>query len=217
MLSNTEENYLKVIFNLSSQKRAKKLGTNEIAEVMEVAPATVTNMLKRLTEKGLVDYQKYGAISLSEDGRKLASNVIRKHRLWETFLYEKMEFTWDEVHEVAEQLEHIKSVKLINQLDKLLGYPKVDPHGDPIPGTDGEIASPSKKRLSEVETGKEYKIVAVKDSSAAFLKYATSLGIGLDLKVRVLDRRTFDDSTELEVGGNVHVVSKKFGDNVYVV
>src|SRR5690606_3505363 len=131
--------------------------------------------LKKLKEKVLVDYKKYGKISLTETGKRVAVDVIRKHRLWETFLYEKLGFSWDEVHEVAEQLEHIQSSKLVDCLDEFLGFPKFDPHGDAIPGKNGEIVVPFSRALSGIEPGQDCKIVAVNDNSVAFLQYAEKI------------------------------------------
>ena len=216
MLSTTEENYLKAIFNLHSKGEERKLGTNELADELNVVPATVTNMLKKLREKEMVDYQKYGSISLTSLGLENAVSIVRKHRLWETFLYERLEFTWDEVHEVAEQLEHIKSKKLVDQLDKMLDYPEVDPHGDPIPKSDGKLDRMTKRTLVEVPVGGSYQIVSVKDASAAFLKYAASLGIGIDLEIKVHDRKEFDDTIDIEVAGRRSSVSRKFAENVFV-
>jgi DtxR family Mn-dependent transcriptional regulator len=146
MLSFTEENYLKALWHLTMDNTHKgDAGTNELAAHLNVKPATSNDMLKKLKEKKLVDYKKYGKSSLTNKGKKLAIEVVRKHRLWETFLYEKLEFTWDEVHEVAEQLEHIQSQKLVDKLDKFLNYPYFDPHGDVIPNAKGEMRVPLKK------------------------------------------------------------------------
>ena len=154
MLSFTEENYLKALLQLTLETGNKEdLGTNELAAHLSVKPATVNDMLKKLKEKKYVSYKKYGKSSLTNEGKKLAIEVVRKHRLWETFLYEKLEFTWDEVHEVAEQLEHIKSPKLVGKLDKFLNYPAFDPHGDVIPSAKGEMKMPVKKTLNEEEIG----------------------------------------------------------------
>ena len=147
MLSYTEENYLKALQKITLESGTKDAGTNELATLLAVKPATANDMLKKLKEKKLVDYEKYGKIRLSGEGEKIAIDIIRKHRLWETFLYQNLEFSWDEVHDVAEQLEHIQSSKLIDKLDKFLGYPEFDPHGDPIPSSNGEIKVQFKKTL----------------------------------------------------------------------
>lgn len=143
--------------------------------------------------------------------------MLRKHRLWETFLYEKMEFTWDEVHEVAEQLEHIQSPKLVNKLDKLLGYPQFDPHGDPIPNAEGEFKVQSKKTLSEAEVGTSCIMVAVKDNSAPFLQYVVQLGLGINNKIKVLAKQPYDAMMDIEVNGKRSTVSHKFANNIYVI
>ena len=218
MLSYTEENYLKALLQLTLEEDAKQeAGTNELAAYLGVKPATATAMLKKLKEKKLIDYEKYGKISLTAEGRRSAIEVLRKHRLWETFLYEKMEFTWDEVHEVAEQLEHIQSQKLVNKLDKLLGYPEFDPHGDPIPNAEGEIKLRSKKTLAEVSVGSSCTMVAVKDNSAPFLQYVVQLGLGINNKIKVLDRQHYDAMMEIEVDGKRSTVSPKFANNIYVI
>lgn len=217
-LSQTEENYLKALFHLTNETAGKpKAGTNELAAFLEVKPASVNDMLKRLREKKLVENERYGKITLTALGRREAVKVVRKHRLWETFLYQKLDFSWDEVHEVAEQLEHINSPKLIEQLEKFLKFPEFDPHGDVIPNAKGEIKVHKRKTLSEVEVGKSCKLVAVKDSSASFLQYVVKVGLGLSSKIKVVSRQAFDGSMEIEVDKNKTVVSQKFAKNVYVV
>ncbi len=162
-------------------------------------------------------WEKYGKVSLTAEGKKSAVEVLRKHRLWETFLYEKMEFTWDEVHEVAEQLEHIQSQKLINKLDRFLGFPKFDPHGDPIPNANGEIKVLPKKTLSQIEVGATCVMVAVKDNSAPFLQYVVQLGLAINNKILVLAKQPYDALMEIEVNGKKSAVSQKFASNIYVV
>lgn len=217
-LSQTEENYLKALFHLTTERVGKlETGTNELAATLNVKPATVNDMLKKLKEKKLINYEKYGKISLTVFGKKQAIDIVRKHRLWETFLYKKLEFSWEEVHEVAEQLEHINSFKLIEQLEKYLGFPEVDPHGDVIPNANGEIKFLSNKSLSQVAVGKTYKVVAVKDISVAFLQYAANVGLGINSKIKVISRQDFDGTMDIEVGGKISVVSQKFAENIYVV
>jgi DtxR family Mn-dependent transcriptional regulator len=218
MLTQTEENYLKALFALTETEEGKtEAGTNELAAVLNVKPATANDMLKKLKEKKLISYEKYGKISLMPAGRKRAVEIVRKHRLWETFLYEKLEFTWDEVHEVAEQLEHIHSPKLIEKLEKFLDYPELDPHGDVIPNAKGEMKMPARKTLSQLPVGKTCKLVAVKDNSASFLQYVVQVGLGLSSKIKVLARQSFDGSLEIEVNGRRSNVSQKFAENLYVV
>ncbi|WP_442796395.1 metal-dependent transcriptional regulator [Pelobium manganitolerans] len=217
MLSFTEENYLKALLRITLDNGVEEVGTNELAAQLEVKPATVTDMLKRLKEKKLINYQKYGKIGLNDSGRKIALEILRKHRLWETFLYEKLEFDWDEVHEIAEQLEHIKSPKLINKLDAFLNFPQFDPHGDPIPTEAGELKVSYKKTLAEVAVGETCKLAAVKDNSAAFLQYVVKVGLGISSMIKVVARQDFDDMMQIEVNGVSHFVSDKFASNVFVV
>ncbi|MBX3164069.1 MAG: metal-dependent transcriptional regulator [Bacteroidetes bacterium] len=218
MLSQTEENYLKALFYLTSENADKsEAGTNELAATLNVKPATANDMLKKLKEKKLVNYERYGKISLTNSGKKQAIDIVRKHRLWETFLYEKLEFTWDEVHEVAEQLEHIHSPKLIEKLEKFLNYPEFDPHGDAIPNAKGELKVQARKTLSEMAVGKTCKLIAVKDNSASFLQYVMKVGLGLSSKIKVISRQDFDGTLEIEVNGKKSVVSQKFADNLFVV
>lgn len=218
MVSQAEENYLKALFHLTSEIQNKtEAGTNELAEVLDVTPATANNMLKKLKEKELVAYEKYGKITLTQKGRSVAVQTVRKHRLWETFLYEKLNFTWDEVHEVAEQLEHIQSGKLVEQLEKFLDYPAIDPHGDPIPGAKGEIKSVKRKTLVEVEVGQTCKLIAVKDNSSSFLQYIVRLGLGLSSKIKIVNRQEFDGSMEIEVDKVRSSISKKVAQNLFVV
>lgn len=218
MLSLTEENYLKAILQLTiNEVNKKEVGTNELASHLSVKPATVTDMLKKLKEKKLVDYQKYGKITLTGEGRRNAVEILRRHRLWETFLYEKLEFTWDEVHEIAEQLEHIQSPKLVEKLDKFLKFPEFDPHGDPIPNAKGEIKTQFKKTLSEVGVGQTCKMVAVRDNSATFLQYVVKVGLGINSKIKVLSKQSYDAIMELDINGKKSTVSQKFAENIYIV
>ena len=216
MTTSTEENYLKAIFNLNTNQGSKEVGTNEIAANLGLSPATVSSMLKKLKSKGLIHYERYGGVSLLEKGQKLACAIIRKHRLWETFLVEKMEFTWDEIHEVAEQLEHIKSKKLVEQLDKLLGYPKFDPHGDPIPNSKGEMSKSHKITLDQGTIGKSLLIVGVKNDSSAFLQHITPLGLTMKSKIVIKTYHEFDDSLDVEIERVTRMVSQKVARNVYV-
>ncbi len=215
-LSKNEEDYLKGLFYLSVEPERTRVGTNQLATHLQVTPASANNMLKKLKAKELVDYEKYGKVKLTSLGRQLALQLIRKHRLWETFLYEKLDFTWDEVHEVAEQLEHIKSPKLIEKLDQLLDYPQFDPHGDPIPTAAGELPPQKKVTLAEIPPAQSCRLVAVRDNSAAFLQYLTELGLGLKTPIKVLNKREFDHSLSIEIDGREVQVSEKFSLNVFV-
>ena len=218
MLSFTEENYLKALLHLTLESGDKEeAGTNEIAAHLNIKPATANDMLKKLKEKKLIDYERYGKSSLTASGKKLAIEVVRKHRLWETFLSEKLEFTWDEVHEVAEQLEHIQSAKLIDKLDKFLNYPAFDPHGDLIPNANGEMQVPLKQTLNEEEIGHTCTMVAVKDNSASFLQYADKAGLSINKNIKILSKQPYDQLIEIEVNGKKSSVSPKFAENIVVV
>jgi len=217
MLTITEENYLKALLHLSaSEIDSRGVGTNQLATQLKVRPATVNNMLKRLKDKGLVDYEKYGKISLTTKGEELAVQIIRKHRLWETFLYTKLDFTWDEVHEVAEQLEHVKSEKLIEKLDKFLDYPRFDPHGDVIPSKNGAFKVESKKTLADCLPGDLCEVVSVKDNSTDFLQYVGSLGIRINTQVEVIDKLSFDGTLSLQIQNRTVSVSQKIAENIYI-
>lgn len=216
-LSFTEENYLKAIYSLSERKESFDTSTNEIAERIKTKPPTVSDMLRKLTEKKLVSYEKYKRVQLTKAGKQVAILIIRKHRLWEVFLHDKLHFAWDEVHEVAEQLEHIHSEELILRLEKFLGFPKYDPHGDPIPSANGELSPIQRATLSEVEEGKSYQVVGVKDSSTLFLQYLQQINVGIGTKIKVIEKIAFDGSLRISLKKNQPLtVSKKFSDNVLV-
>lgn len=220
-LSSTEENYLKALLHFMHLAREKQIsyegtGTNEIAEFLAVKPATVSDMLKRLRSKNLIHYQPYKKIQLTQEGEKVGLWLIRKHRLWEFFLSDKLGFQWDEVHEVAEQLEHIKSPKLIHRLDAFLGFPEYDPHGDPIPRADGTLPQINSRRLAEGKTKIRYRVVAVKDDSTEFLQYATQMGISLNSKIIILEKNTYDASLRVQLIDKVERVSYKFANQVMI-
>lgn len=192
-------------------------GTNEMAAYLGVKPATATDMLKKLKEKELVTYQKYGKILLTELGRTKGVSILRKHRLWETFLCEKLDFSWDEVHEVAEQLEHIQSEKLVNKLEEFLDFPDFDPHGDPIPKANGDIPVIDKVLLSEILAAEHCKVVAVKDTSAVFLQYLEKLNITIGTKIKVLEVIDFDGSLNIQIEKEEpRSVSMKFAESLFV-
>jgi len=218
MLSYTEENYLKALLMLSFQNEERpEAGTNEMAAYLGVKPATATDMLKKLKEKELVTYQKYGKILLTELGRKKGVSILRKHRLWETFLYEKLDFSWDEVHEVAEQLEHIQSEKLVNKLEEFLDFPDFDPHGDPIPKANGDIPVIDKVLLAEINAPETCEVVAVKDTSAVFLQYLEKLEITIGTKIKVLEVIDFDGSLNIQIENEEpRSVSMKFAESLFV-
>ena len=214
-MTRSEENYIKTIFHLG-RKGTQEVATNAIAELMETKPSSVTDMIKRLSEKDLVNYKRYQGVSLTALGNKTALNIIRKHRLWEVFLVEKLDFSWDEVHEVAEQLEHIKSDKLIDSLDRLLAYPKFDPHGDPIPDKNGGFKERDRELLSEVPVNTGGVCVGVKDSSATFLKFLDKNGIALGNQIKVMEIEEFDGSLNIEIDGRKMQISHVIASNLYI-
>lgn len=211
----SEENYLKIIYHLSLNQ-TKGITTNSIANEMESKPSSVTDMVQKLADKGLVIYKKYQGVALTDEGRFTALMIVRKHRLWEVFLLEKLDFSWDEVHDVAEQLEHIKSEKLIDKLEEFLDFPTEDPHGDPIPDRNGKIAKVDKKLLSEMAPGKKVICVGVKDSSSAFLQYLDKQQIALGSAIEVISKEDFDMSLTLRLADKLVTVSNKIAANLFV-
>lgn len=212
----SEENYLKTIYHLTNAVDSDVCSTNAIAERMETKASSVTDMLKKLAEKDLIHYKKYQGVSLTDSGKLGAKMIVRKHRLWEVFLVEKLDFSWDEVHDVAEQLEHIKSEKLINKLDDFLGNPTEDPHGDPIPDSEGRIVKVEKQLLSEL-SGKNIGVcVGVKDTSSEFLQYLDKQEIALGSKIQVIAKESFDLSLKIKVNGKDLIISNKIASNLFV-
>jgi DtxR family Mn-dependent transcriptional regulator len=215
MLSLTEENYLKTIYHLSDGGN-KAVLTNELAEAMSTKAASATDMIKKLSAKEFISYEKYYGVNVTTKGKAEALMVIRKHRLWETFLVQKLGFRWDEVHEVAEQLEHINSKRLIEKLDEFLDYPKVDPHGDPIPDRNGRIKQIPQVSLDQLNAGYQGKIVAVKDSDSHLLKYLDKIGARPGIKIKVIGKEAYDESMEILLEDHRVFISKEVSQNILV-
>lgn len=216
MLSFAEENYLKAVFHLSENGK-KSVSTNDLADAMHTKPASATDMIRKLAAKDLLEYERYKGVNIAGKGRHEALKIIRKHRLWEVFLVEKLHFNWDEVHDVAEQLEHIKSSLLVERLDAFLGHPQYDPHGDPIPDANGEYAPKPKLPLSELPVGASATIVAVKDSSSLFLQYLDKIGAHIGAPVELLDRVEYDGSVQLRLNRERELfISREAADNLMV-
>ena len=211
----SEENYLKTIYHLTTISDTE-VSTNAIAEMMETKASSVTDMLKKLADKDLVNYIKYQGVSLTNKGKLTAKMIVRKHRLWEVFLVEKLNFPWDEVHDIAEQLEHIKSEKLINKLDGFLGNPTEDPHGDPIPNAKGQIITIEKQLFSELSENQTGICVGVKDSSSEFLKYLDKQEIALGSRIEIIEKETFDSSLKINVNSKELTISNKIAGNLFV-
>ncbi len=218
VLTFTEENYLKSIYSIQHSNDIGEVSVNEIADRMQTRPATVTDMLRKLSDKKLINYEKYKKVTLTNSGSKLALSIIRKHRLWETFLYQKLQFSWDEVHEVAEQLEHIQSSKLIDKLDEHLGFPEFDPHGDPIPKSNGDVPLSSAQTLNKTESGVRCKIVAVKDTSATFLLLLERYNLKIGSLLTITERLAFDNSIVVKnEEGKTFQLSEKIALNLMVI
>ncbi len=211
----SEENYLKAIYHLTTLLDTE-VSTNAIAEMMETKASSVTDMLKKLADKDLVHYKKYQGVSLTENGKIKAKMIVRKHRLWEVFLVDKLAFSWDEVHDIAEQLEHIKSEKLIDKLDDFLGNPTEDPHGDPIPDANGRMIKIEKQLLSELHENQFGICVGVKDTSSEFLKYLDKQGIALGSKIQIISKESFDLSLKIKVNQTELTISNKIATNLFV-
>jgi DtxR family Mn-dependent transcriptional regulator len=215
MFTSSEENYLKAVYHLSLVSD-KGISTNAIAKKLETKASSVTDMVKKLADKKVLVYKKYQGVQLTEEGKKTAANIIRKHRLWEVFLVEKLNFSWDEVHDVAEQLEHIKSSKLIDEIDALLGFPEYDPHGDPIPDKEGNLDQIEKNLLSTLQVGDRGNCVGVHDSSSTFLQFLDKQNIALGQEITVLEKEVFDGSMTIKINNNTLTVSNKIANNLYI-
>jgi DtxR family Mn-dependent transcriptional regulator len=213
----TEENYLKAIYHIS-ESTGEAVSTKSIAENLEINAASVTDMFKKLNDQKLVIYEKSKGVKPTEKGKKIALQIIRKHRLWETFLVAKLNFTWDEVHEIAEQLEHVHSELLIERLDQLLNYPKFDPHGGPIPDKNGKLPELKSILLSEAKAGSTYQITGVGKNSDTFLKYLNKIGLTLGETIKVKEIEEFDGSIKIQLRGNKSelMLSKEAASNLFV-
>ena len=212
----SEENYLKAIWKLH-ESGAENVSTNSIAAEVKTRAASVTDMLKKLSDKKLIQYQKYQGVKLTEEGRKLALMIVRKHRLWEVFLVEKLNYGWDEVHEIAEQLEHIISENLTDRLDKFLGYPKFDPHGDPIPDSAGKLADAASISLSLCKAGQTGTMTGVSEHSAVFLRFLDENNLGLGSVVQIEHINEFDHSQRIKVNGKKpFMISQTASKNVLI-
>ena len=215
-ISSTEENYLKSIFKVC-EKGGKAASTNAISSDLKTSAASVTDMLKRLSEKGLINYEKYKGVTLTKEGNQIATLLIRKHRLWEVFLVDKLNFSWDKVHEIAEQLEHIKSKDLVQRLDAFLNHPKFDPHGDPIPDADGNFTFRKQVLLSALEPDQKGIIVGVYDHSPSFLQYLEKMDLILGAHIQILEKFEYDESMRILIEqAKEKTISKKVCQNLFI-
>jgi len=214
-LTQTEENYLKSIYSLEIST-SKNVSTTLLAKKMKTKASSVTDMIKKLAEKDLVDYKKYKGVSLTKSGNTIAVKIVRKHRLWEVFLVNKLDYNWDEVHEIAEQLEHIKSHSLIDRLDKYLEFPTHDPHGDPIPDKDGNIEHHKNVMLSSIQIGDSCVVIGVKDSSTSFLNFLDNSNIRLGSTIKINSIEDFDNSMNIESNESSFSISHQISKNLFV-
>ncbi len=213
--STSEENYIKAIFHL--QQQDGMVTTNELAAELNTKPASVTDMMKKLKVKKLLNYQPYQGFRLTQEGNKVALIIIRRHRLWEFFLAEKLKFTWDEVHEVAEHLEHVSNEKLINKLDEFLGFPRVDPHGDPIPDANGKIEISKKICLIDLPLNNTAIVSNVSDQSSEILELLEHKNINLGTRLEIKKKFEFDNSLEVRIGRQpAFTISRQLAENIFV-
>lgn len=215
MPSLTEENYLKAVYKLS-RRSENGASTNALAEELDSKASSVTDMLKKLSEKKWVNYKKYQGVKLTDEGRKIALKIVRRHRLWEVFLVTKLNFKWDEVHEIAEELEHINSEELVNRLDSFLDYPKHDPHGDPIPDQDGNIMHHKDNTLADLNIGDKVVILGVKEHDASFLQYLDKHKLVLGKEISIEGHFDFDHSMEIKVDENMFTISQQVASNLFI-
>jgi len=215
MITLAEENYLKAILSISLNEDGK-VSTNAIANEIGTSAASVSDMLKKLQEKKFIKYEKYKGVELSESGQNKAINILRKHRLWETFLVNKLGFNWSEVHDVAEQLEHIQSAELIDRLDIFLEHPKFDPHGEPIPTKEGEIASTNTTPLNELQANTKGKIMGVSLDEKDFLDYLTKLNITIGTEITLLEKISFDKSLSIEIANTKQHISNDVAKHLLI-
>ncbi|MDB5010120.1 MAG: Iron (Metal) dependent repressor, DtxR family [Mucilaginibacter sp.] len=209
-----EENYLKSIYHLSLT--AINVSTNQIAARLNTKAASVTDMLKKLADKGLINYTRYQGVNLTPSGENVAVHIIRKHRLWEYFLVEKLHFKWDEVHDMAEEMEHISSKELVDRLDKFMNYPKHDPHGDPIPDSDGHFSTLELKPVSTIGVNEIGIISGVRDHSAAFLQYLEKQQLTIGKKITITEIIDYDHSMILQVENKQTHISRDVADNLLI-
>ncbi|MFY0606753.1 MAG: metal-dependent transcriptional regulator [Cyclobacteriaceae bacterium] len=215
MISSTEENYLKAVYALSQQEN--QVSISDISAYLEVSKPSINSMIKNLQAKALVKYEKYKPIELTAKGKEIAALVVRKHRLTEMYLVNQMGFGWEEVHQIAEQMEHIKSPALFDRMDELMGYPKTDPHGSPIPDKQGKITTRALIPMSECEVGKEVRLVALENSSDDFLAFLNSREISLGISIRLISKEPFDRSITVDyLNKQNEVLSAKVCDRLLV-
>jgi len=213
----SEENYLKSIFRLSQMPDGRKISTSAIAESLGNNPASVVDMIRKLSDKQLIEYDKKKGVKLTPQGQKDAIQIVRRHRLWEVFLLEKLGYRWDEIHDIAEELEHIKHHDLADRLESFLEFPEYDPHGDPIPKANGKMAKSYSASLADGKVGNTYRVAAVRDTSSSFLQYLHKLEISIGTQIKLIEQITFDQSLIISINNaEPATVSSKFGENILI-
>ncbi|MFI5251525.1 MAG: metal-dependent transcriptional regulator [Bacteroidota bacterium] len=214
MQTQSEEDYIKGIYFL--QKENESVATSVLAKHLGIGDGSVTDMMKKLSQKRFINYERYQGVTLTTAGRRLALKLVRRHRLWEMFLVQFLGYTWDEIHNEAEILEHVTSDDLESRIDQALGYPKVDPHGDPIPTPDGDLVELRYKNLSECTEGERGVVLRVKDGNPEILKYMTKLGLGLNKRVEIIQKIQFDGSVIVKIDGKEVPLSEKLAQSIFV-
>ncbi|MBI4547801.1 MAG: metal-dependent transcriptional regulator [Ignavibacteriae bacterium] len=214
MQNQSTEDYIKSIYKL--KKEGKSVSTSSLAKHLNIGDGSVTGMVKKLSDRKLIHYRPYQGVELTEEGRRLALKMTRRHRLWEMFLVQFLGYQWDKVHDEAERLEHMTSDELEDRIDKALGYPKVDPHGDPIPTVTGELVELTYKNLAECEAGKSYVIIRVSDESPEVLQYLTQFGLSLNKKIKLMQKIQFDGSVVIKVRSQQMPLSQRLAQSIFV-
>jgi DtxR family transcriptional regulator, Mn-dependent transcriptional regulator len=212
--SQSKEDYLKYIYHINEE--GKKANTGNLAAALSVSPASVSEMVSKLSDEGWIENTPYHGFKLTKEGEKISINLVRKHRLLEVFLQQHLNYEWDEVHAEAERFEHVCSEMFINKLEEYLGYPKFDPHGDPIPDKHGRLVPTHYKLLSNADAGNDYVIAKVNDASKEILKYLSKIGLKLNSKIHLNEKIEFDGSLLVTLGGKKHLLSQKMSEQIFV-
>ncbi len=214
MPSEQIENYLKNIYKI--QTTEGKVSTSSLSEKLQISPASVSEMVKKLADEGSLTHTPYKGVELTESGKRTALKIVRKHRLWEMFLVDVLHFGWDEIDQEAEKFEHIMSEKMEDKIDEVLGFPSVDPHGDPIPSRNGTIKTIRSFPLAGVEEGTSVRVVRVNDADPELLQYASSIGLSLNKKIAIRQRIKFDNSLIVKIGTKEMTISATLAENIFV-
>ena len=215
MISRAMEDYLKAIYQAASNE--DKVSTSNLAEQMNCSPASVTNMLQKLSELKLVEYEPYQGVTLTPSGSKVALEILRHHRLIELYLADVLGYSWDKVHEEAEQLEHVISEEFEERIDQALGHPTIDPHGDPIPTKEGTIAAPPSQSLWETPGGKKVQVYRVSDRDPEVLRYLATIGILPEVEINVLKKGPFNGPIHVQIEDSEHSLSEELATQIFVV